>query len=505
LAGLACVLLLGLGGVVGCSAYPTLKDVPVNCSVEDPYDFDSLVTNFHCYQDGTPDAGAMGSAVNGEGVCGSTSAQVLIGFHNNDWGSSCGTDNFGPLDRSNDEGLSFWARAPDNTSKGFTISFYDANNAENVPGGHCKVYNATDGGIGGSTINAAIDPATGQVVSGSAIASRLPDECGNNHGNGYDFVMSVTSEWAFYTIPWDRFTQWAYPNRVPNSVLSAGSVPGTGLLTTELWSLGVRAPKEAPYQIWIDKLGFYRKKTAGVDAAASPVGSDSATAGAGGSSGSTQTDGVQCPVLTGALITDFTDTSADGGAADSTTLAVGEHVYPTSGQYMVTSDVTQNNWHLSGTLGDYSGFGLDLINCSRIDASAYRGIQFTISGSVSAPSASIVTLGVGTLNNAISSDWLSSHGGSSGGPGRCLPKSGTNQYDQPDCKDAKKDIPVTALPTVQRVLWTDFTGGNPEPGVTPTDIISIYWYFPNPTGVGTAAVVPYHADIVIDDLQFITP
>jgi hypothetical protein len=218
---------------------------------------------------------------------------------------------------------------------------------------------------------------------------------------------------------------------------------------------------------------------------------------------------VECPVLTSALITDFTDTSADGGVTDSTTLAVSESVYPTSGQYMVTSDVTQNNWHLSGNLGDYSGFRINLDNCSRIDASAYLGIQFTIYGSVPAPPAnggSIVTFGVGTLNNAISSDWLSAHGGSSGGPGRCLPKSGTSQYDQPNCADAKKDIPVTAMPTVQRVLWTDFTGGKPDPGVTPTDIISIYWYFPNPEGLGTTSpVVPYPVDIVIDDLQFITP
>jgi hypothetical protein len=82
--------------------------------------------------------------------------------------------------------------------------------------------------------------------------------------------MAVTNEWALYTIPWSNFTQGAYPNRVPNSVLTeTGDVPGTGLLTSKLFSLGIRPPKEAPFELWIDKLSFYRKKAnpdAGPDA-----------------------------------------------------------------------------------------------------------------------------------------------------------------------------------------------------------------------------------------------
>jgi hypothetical protein len=265
LVGPACVLLLGLGGAVGCSAYPTLKDVSINCSVENQYDFDPSPPSitFACYGDSTPDASA-GVGVGG-GVCGGPSAQVLISSHNDDWGSTCNGSSFGPLDRSSYDGLSFWARAPDNSSKGFTLSLDDANTTvydpNSTPGGHCKYYNATDGGIGGSTINAAVDPATGQVISGSAIASRLPDECGNNKGNSYTDVVAVTSEWALYTIPWGQFTQAAYPNRVPNSVLTeTGNVPGTGLLTDQLYYLAIRPSKEVAFELWIDKLGFYRKK-----------------------------------------------------------------------------------------------------------------------------------------------------------------------------------------------------------------------------------------------------
>jgi hypothetical protein len=86
-------------------------------------------------------------------------------------------------------------------------------------------------------------------------------------------------------------------------------------------------------------------------------------------------------------------------------------VYPTSGSWPITSDVTGNNWHISGTIGDYSGFGLGFDGCSRVDASAYRGISFTISGSV--PMGNMVTLGMGTLNDTIAPSWLNAHGGGS--------------------------------------------------------------------------------------------
>ncbi len=522
-AGPACVLLLGLVGAVGCSAYPTLKDVPTNCAADSDYDFDPKgvpLTLRACFADSTaghnPDAsidlGTKDVPIEGGGRCGSqTATAVLRGSYYNDWGSTCGFyDGWSPTarDESDYDGLSFWARAPGNTSKAFTISISDANTTDIASGGNCRIYNAVDGGIAGATITAFQDPSNpNAVISGSGLASRLPDECGNNtRTNGYSYVMSVTAEWDFYPIPFSQFTQTAYPNRVPNSVLTeAGDVPGTGLLTSKIFGFDIRPPKEAAFELWLDQIRFYREKKAGVgvDAAAR---ADAAV----GPVCSTGNDGVACPRPAQALITDFTYTPVDGGTTatdfvhfgDSTTLPGTEYVYPTSGSYMVTSDVTQSNWHLSGTLGDYSGFGLNFDKCSRVDASAYRGIQFTISGSV--PQGNIVTLGMGTLKDTIASDWLNGHGGDGTvKPGLCCPTSGTNKYDQSTCADAKKEISVTATPTPFSVLWNEFTGGKPEPGVTPTDIISIYWYFPNPTGIGTATVVPYSVDIVIDDLQFI--
>jgi hypothetical protein len=305
----ACVLLLGLGGAVGCSAYPTLKDEPINCSADSDYEFDpnTVSTDMRCDRDSTPDSGqSLPSPVliEGGGRCGSNQALEISLVHNNDWGAHCPFTSFRtnyvttdggvsislPRDESAWEGLSFWARAPGNVSKGFTVYLDDANTTvmdpNYTPGGHDKIYNAADGGLGGSTINAAVDPATGQVISGAAVASRQPDETGNNKGNSYYVVMLVTSEWVFYTIPWKQFTQQPYPNRVPNSILTeTGDVPGTALLTNQLYGLSIVPPKEAPFDLWLDKVTFYRKKghapgaDAGLDAPAAVAGLDAPAAG----------------------------------------------------------------------------------------------------------------------------------------------------------------------------------------------------------------------------------
>jgi hypothetical protein len=214
-----------------------------------------------------------------------------------------------------------------------------------------------------------------------------------------------------------------------------------------------------------------------------------------------------------ALITEFTY-SADGGSmtsvrfgGDSTTLSGDQFVYPTGGSYPVMSNVTENNWHISGNIGDYSGFGLSFDNCSRVNASAYRGISFTISGTVAM--GSMITMGSATLNNRIAASWLIAHpvAGSTptaADPGRCIPNAAAvNQYAQSDCVDATKVIQVTTSPVTQNILWTDFTGGKPEANVTPTDITTVYWFFPPPVGAGSTNPTPYMADIRIDDLKFI--
>jgi hypothetical protein len=234
-----------------------------------------------------------------------------------------------------------------------------------------------------------------------------------------------------------------------------------------------------------------------------------AMGGVGGAGGaSSNPNGVACLPVTTPLITDFTfvpdagSTSSVHFGDDATTFSGEEYVYPTAGGYPLRSDVTENSWHISGTIGDYSGFGLSFDGCSRLDASAYGGISFTISGVVGM--GNMVTMDVGTLDDVVTASWLNAHGGiaAADAPGLCVPTiSGSGSY-HPGCADPSATIPVIANPTTVSLRWTDFTGGQPESSVNPDGIVAIYWYFPAPVGAGTGSVTTYPVDITIDNLKF---
>jgi len=306
-AGVASVL--GLGGVFSCSKYPTQEEVPTDCTVLDQYQFvdpdpnvPGLLDNFSSlkwwssadYSPCTPNAptnmtisggcqpnsayAAMTAAVPipEGGVCGNTLAGEFQATHNNDWGCVYGmwgfdTNTTRGVDASMWQGLSFWARAPGNTTKSFTLILDDDNtyavskDLEGSSGTSCRSY-PTDGGLPGAqtsgTQSGGTDPNSGTPITGSSNSrAAYPDECGNGF---YYVVRELTSDWTFITIPWSAFKQSATPNRVPNGVLpapDAGVVDnGSMLKTSGLRNLTLRMPKEAEMDLWMTQLGFYRKK-----------------------------------------------------------------------------------------------------------------------------------------------------------------------------------------------------------------------------------------------------
>jgi hypothetical protein len=231
----------------------------------------------------------------------------------------------------------------------------------------------------------------------------------------------------------------------------------------------------------------------------------SSTAGTTGATGAG--DGTLCPAPQ-QTITDFTYVASGTGGSttevrfgSSGSLEGGESYYPNSGTYPLTVDVTQSNYHITGTIGDYAGFNIYFDNCDHLDASAFKGIRFTISGSV--PSGNAITMGIGTINDTTTAAWLAANGKTDANPnaaGRCTPSQNTNNiYYHPGCGDPTLQIPVAATPTVKDVLWTDLTGGTPDANPNPKEITSIYWYFPW-SGSGAAE---YAVDLTLDDLQFI--
>lgn len=230
---------------------------------------------------------------------------------------------------------------------------------------------------------------------------------------------------------------------------------------------------------------------------------DGGTSGSGGGGGG-DPDAVACLPVTQALILDFTydaaadppQSTTDGEFGDYTaTFSGGTFKYPEA----LTSDVTDSNWHLAGELDTYGGFALFLANdCTKIDASAYSGVKFTISGDTEGKA---VVLNVGTAANEVSSAWREGNGETDVTPnfGRCEPVD--NPYDG-TCVTPTFSVVPTAEPTVIEVSWADLTGGSPE-DVNPAEITFIGWNFTPPEGVDTAGVVPYAVDIVVDDIAFI--
>ncbi len=267
---LSSLLIFGLVATVGCSA-PAPDPGPSACSDEAGYEINVIepldmvglgASPFYPAGDSTP-GGSITTNVEtiADGArCGSTAALVIRSSGFDDWGSISGLSNFGPRDETAYEGMWFWARAPGNTNEKFTLYLDDPNTYASPGSGYCKNCIVGDGGT------TYVDPITGQPMTGQSGSPSGTDQCGNSYTAG----VTVTREWRIYTIPFARFQQANQPNRVPNALLThVGPVPGTALLTNALESFTVRIPNKSQTELWIDDLGFYRKKAAapGADAA----------------------------------------------------------------------------------------------------------------------------------------------------------------------------------------------------------------------------------------------
>jgi hypothetical protein len=205
-----------------------------------------------------------------------------------------------------------------------------------------------------------------------------------------------------------------------------------------------------------------------------------------------------CPRVTRETISDFTFAGSQSGVTFGPDAALpgGTFHYP-DGPEALTSDVGGDDWHLYGTVSGTSGFGIYLNGCRQVDATAYRGIAFSLWGEIG--DGGELVFFVGTAENQVASSWVNANGSSEAEPdepvnlGRCIPLS--SRYDG-TCREARSSLTVlpALVPTV--ILWRDMGEGCPEPGVNPAEITAIAWYFQQPVSGS------YTVDIHIDDLRF---
>jgi hypothetical protein len=209
--------------------------------------------------------------------------------------------------------------------------------------------------------------------------------------------------------------------------------------------------------------------------------------------------GLECPPSASSAISSFA--FSPGGSATGVIFGPdaafpgGTFFYPDASSGL-HSDITGNDWHLSGTVANLSGFGLFLAGCREIDASKYAGIAFRLWGHVDAPGSLVFF--VGSAAHQVASDWLNAHKQSPNDPdeptnlGRCIPIG--QRYDN-SCREPRIGLPVTEAPTSIQVQWRELVDGCPAASVDASQITSIAWYFP-PASPG------YEVDVHVDDLRF---
>jgi hypothetical protein len=252
--------------------------------------------------------------------------------------------------------------------------------------------------------------------------------------------------------------------------------------------------------------------TAGSGGTTGTGGSGTGGSGSGGT-GTTLNCGIASATAADMTILDFNAVAAGstqatfGGYMQGVEYGGGTYIYPNAAmaadQMGLSNTFDGMNWHITGLVKDYAGFGLYLASTSNV--SMFGGMSFDISGTVTmvgtaAPPTLSANMSITDVAHAV--DSLHTADGSMT-CGTCAPTS--SQYDG-TCASPAKVIPITATSVTQTVHWTDLTGGKRPPSFTgespnPMSITAIAWALPwsGPTSA------PYMVDLVIDNIKYIAP
>ena len=266
---------------------------PVDCSVEDAYEFLNI-SNFNGgdsqwfrYADPTPggvpdtrevDAGGVGSNVpvttlEPPGRCGDTRMLKLEMEGHNFWGGGFGEYGHNELasraDGTGYEGISFWARSPINAEKQFIFNVDDGRTilldapvppvarpadqdlngdgllgaGDILAGTRCRLPPSEELAGDVSCYNGGVDaPASGGV--------RVPEA--NECGNAFHTRITTTETWQLFRIPWDDLVQWPCPNRLDG-----------GIDPADIGKFEIKFAQGTRYEIWLDNIAFYRGATPG--------------------------------------------------------------------------------------------------------------------------------------------------------------------------------------------------------------------------------------------------
>jgi hypothetical protein len=226
--------------------------------------------------------------------------------------------------------------------------------------------------------------------------------------------------------------------------------------------------------------------TAGTTAGSANGGSGGATGGTAGSSTFSCT-GVIPPSTD---ITNFTDLMPTSAPMWGATPAIGAFyggLFGYGGPGAIpTTDVSNDDLHVTGSVKDFSGFGLYVSYCA--DASQFDGVRFKIS---SAGGKTKSVLFAVQTNINLYPDPMAMKGECTATP--------ANKFI--DCVPPGYTVAnIGSEPQVVEVTWDKLAGGKPATSATTLgkDIVGFQWSFPWATGM-----MPYDVDVTVDDVEFI--
>jgi hypothetical protein len=159
--------------------------------------------------------------------------------------------------------------------------------------------------------------------------------------------------------------------------------------------------------------------------------------------------------------------------------------------FAATYTLATNSFHMTGTIGTYSGIGMYLNPC--FDGSSFTGVQFTVQGDVGDEQASDAGDGgtTGGLLQFIVAQASNNMVNTGGTAGTCV--SG--------CNPAFMNFPVTSTPQTITIRWTDLGGGTPTAMLdTPTQIARIGFQYVWPCEINPT---PFHTDVTISEIHLV--
>lgn len=167
--------------------------------------------------------------------------------------------------------------------------------------------------------------------------------------------------------------------------------------------------------------------------------------------------------------------------------------------FLATVMPSSKSWVLSGTVAGFSGAGMYIQSAPNlcVDASAYRGVQFTISGTIGSADASVGEAGVSDAGVSAPFIQFKAIEAEDVMPTTTAGSVGTCTASM--CTPASYSFALPSTPTTITVQWTDLMGRVPGAPSDPAHLTGIEWALP----WACTGSTPYPVNITIQNVMFV--